>query len=94
MNEGGVHVDDFVASLECHAMGDFDVGAIVGVGASTVVGYICDFGRKRLVRIKVCLAARVVAVEGGIDGNVQEIIFLEMGDLCVGHICISTEGDC
>ncbi len=70
IDEGGAHVDDVVALLECHAVGDFDIGAIVGVGASTVVGYICNFGRKRVVRIGVCLAARVVAVEGGIDGNV------------------------
>ncbi len=38
IDEGRVHVDDVVALLECHTMGDFDVGAIVGVGASTVVG--------------------------------------------------------
>ncbi len=66
----GVHVNDVIALLECHAVGDFDVGAIVGVGASTVVGYIRDFERKRIVCIRVCLAARVVAIEGWIDGNV------------------------
>ncbi len=38
INESGVHVDDVLALLECHAMGDFDVGTIVGVGASTVAG--------------------------------------------------------
>ncbi len=31
INEGRVHVDDVVALLECHAMGDFDVGAIIGL---------------------------------------------------------------
>jgi hypothetical protein len=46
VNEGRVHVDDIVGTLECHAVGDFDVGIIVGVGASTVVGYIRDFKRK------------------------------------------------
>jgi hypothetical protein len=87
VNEGGVHVDDVVASLECHAMGDFDVGAIIGVGASTVVGYIHDFGRKRVVCIGVCLAAGVVAVEGGIDGNVQEIhLFGDGGLVCLGTL--------
>ncbi len=64
-------------------MGDFDVGAIVGVGASTVVGYIRNFSRKKVVRIRVSLAAGEVAVEGGINGNVRRFIFLEMGDLCV-----------
>ncbi len=48
VNEGGLHVDDIIALLECHAMGDFDVGTIVGVGAPTVVGYIPNFGRKRM----------------------------------------------
>jgi hypothetical protein len=38
VNEGGVHVDEVIVLLECHAVGDFDIGAIVGVGASTVVG--------------------------------------------------------
>ncbi len=81
VNEGGAHVDDVVALLECHAVGDFDVGAIVGVGASTVVGYIRNFGRKRVVCIGVCLAAGVVAVEGGISGNVQEIHLFGDGGL-------------
>ncbi len=91
VDEGGVHVDDIIALLECHAMGDFDVGMIVGVGASTVVGYIRDFKRKKIVRIGVCLATKIVAVVGGINGNVQEI-HLEMG--CVfGHTCTSTEKD-
>jgi hypothetical protein len=62
INEGGLHVDDVVALLECHPIGDFDIGTIVGVGASTVVGYICNFGRERVVRIGVCLTARLVAV--------------------------------
>ncbi len=87
VNEGGVHVYDIVAALECHAVGDFDVGAIVGVGASTVVGYICNFGRKRVVCIGVCLAARVVAVEAGIDGSVQEIyLFGDGGLVCLGTL--------
>ncbi len=43
IDKGRGYVDDVVALLECHAVGDFDVGAITGVGASTVVGYICDF---------------------------------------------------
>jgi hypothetical protein len=70
INKGRVHVDDVVALLECHTMGDFDVSAIIGVGASTVVGYICNFGRKRVVHIGLCLTAGVVALEGGINGNV------------------------
>jgi hypothetical protein len=66
---------------------DFDVGAIVGVGASTVVGYIRNFGRKRVVRIGVCLAAGVVAIEGGIDGNIQEIhLFGDEGLVCLGTL--------
>ncbi len=72
VDEGRVRVDDVVALLECHAVGGFDVGAIVGVGVSTVVGYTSDFGRKRVVPIRVCLATRVAAKEGGIDGNIQE----------------------
>ncbi len=75
IDESGVHVDDVVALLECHAVGDFDIGTIVGVGAFTVVGYICNFGRKRVVRIGVCLAAGVVAIEGGINGKEQELLF-------------------
>jgi hypothetical protein len=87
VNEGGVHVDDVVALLECHAVGDFDVGTIVGAGASTVVGYIRNFVRKRVVRIGVCLAAGVVAVEGGIDGNVQKIhLFGDGGLVCLGTL--------
>jgi hypothetical protein len=87
VDEGGVHVDDVIALLECHAVGDFDVGAIVGVGASTVVGYICSFGRKRVVRIGVCLATGVVAVEGGIDGKVQEIHLVgDRGLVCLGTL--------
>ncbi len=86
-NEGIVHVDDGVALLECHAVGDFDVRTIIGVGASTVVGYIRNFGRKRVVCIGVCLAARVVAIEGGIDGNVQEIhLFGNGGLVCLGTL--------
>ncbi len=87
VNEGGVHVDDVVALLECHAVGDFDVGAIVGVGASTVVGYIPNFKRKRIVHIGVPLAAGVVAIEGGIDGNIQEIhLFGDGGLECLGTL--------
>ncbi len=87
VNEGGVHVDDVVALLECHAVGDFDVGAIIGVGASTIVGYICNFERKRVVRIGVCLAAKVVAVEGGINGNVQDNhLFGDGGLVCLGTL--------
>ncbi len=68
-------------------MGDFDVGTIVGVGASTVVGYICNFGRKRVICIGVCLAARVVAVKGGINCNVQEIhLFGDGGLVCLGTL--------
>ncbi len=70
VNEGRLHVDDVVALLEYHAVGDFNIGAIVGVGASTVVGYIHDFRGIWIVRIRVCLATRIVSVEGGIDGNV------------------------
>jgi hypothetical protein len=85
--EGGVHVDNVVALLECHAVGDFDVDAIVGVHAFTVVGYIHDFGRKRVVCIRVCLATGVVAVEGRIDGNVQEIhLFGDGGLVCLGTL--------
>ncbi len=54
-------------------MGDFDVDAIIGVNASTVVGYICDFRGKWIVYIGVCLTARIMSLEGGIDGNVEEI---------------------
>ncbi len=67
-------------------MGDFNVGAIVVVGASTVAGYICNFRRKRIVRIGVCLAAGIVAVEGGINGNVQDIHLLGDG----GRVCLGT----
>jgi hypothetical protein len=70
INEGGVHVDDVVVLLECHAVYDFDVGTIIGVGASTAVGYICNFRGKWIVHIRVCLATRMVSVEGGINGNV------------------------
>ncbi len=66
-------------------MGDFDIGTIVGVGVSTVVGYICNIERKRIVRIRVCLT--VVAVEGGIDGNVQWIhLFGDGGLVCLGTL--------
>ncbi len=71
VDEGGNHVDDVAARLECHAVGDFDVGVIIGVGTSTVVGYIHNLRGKRIVRIGVCLAAGIVVVEGGMDGNVQ-----------------------
>jgi hypothetical protein len=87
ITEGRVHVDDVIALLECHAVGDFDIGTIIGVGASTVVGYIRDFGRKRVVRIGVCLAAGVVAIEGGVNGNVQEIhLFGDGGLVCLGTL--------
>jgi hypothetical protein len=87
VNKGGVNVDDIAALLECHAVGDFDVGAIVGVSASTVVGYIRNFERKRVVRIGVCLATRIVAIEGGIDGNVQESHLFGDGELvCLGTL--------
>jgi hypothetical protein len=66
-------------------MGDFDVGVIVGVGASTVVGYICNFRGGKIVRIRVCLASGIVAVEGGINGNVQENHLLgDRGLVCLG----------
>ncbi len=54
-------------------MDDFDVGIFVGVGVPTVVGNICDFRWKWIVSIRVCLVAKIVSIEGGIDGNVQEI---------------------
>ncbi len=69
VNEGGVHVDDVVALLECHAVGDFDIGTIVGVNASTIIGFIHNFRGKWIVRIRVCLSNGIVTVEGGIDGN-------------------------
>ncbi len=86
INEGRVHVDDVVALLECHAIGDFDIGAIIGVGAPTVVGYICNFKGKCIVCIGVCLAAGIVSVEGGIDGNIQEIHLFGDG----GLVCLDT----
>jgi hypothetical protein len=88
IDEGGVHVDDTIALLKCHAVGDFDIGPIVGVGASTIVGYIRNFERKRIVRIiRVSLASRIVAVEGGIDSNIQEIHLLgDQGLLCLGTL--------
>ncbi len=67
--EGRVHDDGVIVLLECHAIGDFDVGAIIGVGASTVVGYICDFRGKWIVPNRVCLATGIVSIEGEIDGN-------------------------
>jgi hypothetical protein len=57
-------------------MGDFDIGATVGVRASTEVGYIRNFERKRIVCIRVCLATGIVATEGRINGHIQEIHLL------------------
>ncbi len=68
-------------------MGDFGIGGNVGVGASTVVGYICNFRGKWIVCIRACLAARIVSigVEGGIDGNVEEAhLFGNEGLVCLG----------
>jgi hypothetical protein len=81
INEGRVHDDDIDALLECHAMGDFDIGMIIGAGASTVVGHISDFRGKWIVLIRACLAAGIVSLEGGIDGNVQEIYLFGYGGL-------------
>jgi hypothetical protein len=86
VEEGGVYFDDVVALLECLTVVDFEVGVIVGLGTSTVVGYIRNFNRKRIVPIGVCLTAGIVAVEGGIDGNVQEIHLLGDG----GFVCLCT----
>jgi hypothetical protein len=87
INERRVHVDDLVASLECHAVGDFAIGTIIGVSASTVVGYIRNFKRKGIVHIRVCLATGVVAIKGGINGNVQEIhLFGDEGLVCLGTL--------
>jgi hypothetical protein len=44
--------------------------AHVGVNASTVIGYICNFRGKWIVRIGACLAARIVSAKGGIGGKV------------------------
>ncbi len=87
INEGRVCIDDVVAlhEYECHAMGDFDVSTIVGVGASTVVGHTRDFRGKWIVCIRVCLAAGIVSIEGGIDGNIQEIHLFGYGGLV--HLC-------
>ncbi len=62
-------------------MDDFDVGMIVGVGASTVVGHIWDFRGKWIVCIGVCLTAGIVSIEGGIDGNLWEIHLFGYGGL-------------
>ncbi len=62
-------------------MDDFDVGTILCVSASTVVGQIYNFGGKWIVRIGVCLTARIVFIEGGINGNVQEIHLYGYGGL-------------
>jgi hypothetical protein len=81
INEGGAHVYDVVASFEGHAMGDFDVGTIVSVGAPTVTGNIHNFRGKCIVRIGVCLTTGIVFLEGGIDGKVQEIHLFGYGRL-------------
>ncbi len=87
VDESRLYVDDVVALIECHVMGDFDVGAIISVVTSTIVGYIRDFNRKKIVRIGVCLTAGIVAVEGGIDSNVQVIHLLGDGALvCLGTL--------
>jgi hypothetical protein len=54
VDEGRVHVDDVVGLLECHAVCEFDIGMIIGVGALTVVGNIHDFRGEWVVRIGVC----------------------------------------
>jgi hypothetical protein len=51
-------------------MGDFIVGTIISVCASTVVGNVHD-----------CLAAGMVFVEGGTNGNMQEIHLVGYGGL-------------
>jgi hypothetical protein len=93
IDEGRVHVDDVIASLECHAVGNFDIGAIIGVGASTLVVYICNFRGKWIIHIGVCLAAGIVSIEGGIDGNIGDSSFWRWGTCVFGHICTSTKGD-
>jgi hypothetical protein len=59
---------------------------INGANASTIVGYICYFRGKWIVCIGVCLASGIVPVEGGINGNVQEIHLFGYG----GLVCLGT----
>jgi hypothetical protein len=81
VDEGSVHVYDNVVLFECHAMGDFDIGTIIGVGAPTVVGNVCNFRGNWIVCIGVCLTTQIVFVEDGIHGNVQEIHLFGYGGL-------------
>ncbi len=75
INEGRVHVDDVVALLECHAIGVFHISAIGGVSASIVVGYICNFERKRIVCIRVSLATGIVLIKNYTSLDKIEIKF-------------------
>ncbi len=93
VDEGRVHVDDVVALLKCHAVGDFDVDTIISVGESTVVGYIRNFPWKWIVRIGICIATGIVSIEDGIDGYIYSSFW--RWETCVfRRICTSTEGDC
>ncbi len=85
INEGGVHIDDVITLLECYSVGDFDIGTIVGVCVSTVVGHISDFRGKWVVCIGVCLVAEIVSIESEINDKLQEIhLFGYWGLVCLG----------
>jgi hypothetical protein len=62
-------------------VGDFDIGTIISVGASTVIGNVRDFRGKWIDRIGVFLAAGILFVEGGIHDNVQEMYLFGYGRL-------------
>jgi hypothetical protein len=49
IDEVGVHFFDIVVLLECYDLGEFDVGMIIGVVASTVIWHISNFRGKWIV---------------------------------------------
>ncbi len=76
INEGRTHIDDVILFLESHAMGDFKVGMLIGVGATRVVQDVGDIVGERIVSMWVRLTAGVVSIEDGVDCNVQKVHLL------------------
>ena len=52
-----VHDDEVMLLFQGHSMGELDVGLVVGVGASGVIGDIINFIGERVIVIRVCFSA-------------------------------------
>jgi len=70
IDEGGVHVDDFISRFEENCVRYFCSRMIVVVVADTEMGYFINFGRERIVVGRIHFTGRVECVQAGVHRNI------------------------